>query len=150
MEWIIVVLVFAVVVGPVLWLQPSIKEKMAALRQQAAQMGIKVRLERYEDYPIAVYYLPLELPDDPDTFVLLQQSYAHEAHFFEQWDITAGSMTLSDGQQLSFKQYLQCLSPEIVGVELKVNAIGVWWREKNVTVDEIKVSLEQLKRLLIV
>lgn len=47
MAWIIIVLIFLVAFGPLLWLMPTQRERrLARLRQQAIQSGIRVELGR--------------------------------------------------------------------------------------------------------
>lgn len=47
MVWVVIVLVFLVAFGPILWLMPSKRDKrLSALRQQAYRQGMRVEMRR--------------------------------------------------------------------------------------------------------
>lgn len=88
---IVVGLAVAMVVGPIMLLRPSSRDRrLTALRQSATQMGLSVRMASYElqgkTHPIAVYQLNSDLPAHTRGWLLLKRGYDHDLHFYREWD----------------------------------------------------------------
>ena len=123
-------------IGPVMLMQPSRRERhLAGLRQQAAQLGLSVRMAKYPDTEsgtasdaVAVYSLPVELPSTTASWQLIRRSYSHNIHFYGHWDWQRPA-DLPLPQQGQLKQLLDDFPSDIVGIELSKASIGIWWRE---------------------
>lgn len=93
MSWFVVFLlflVFAMMIGPVLMMQPSQRDrKVAALRAKAVDLGLKVTLQSLERGPTPVYewrWPSLEKSKRMGVdWVLQRQAYSHGIHFADWW-----------------------------------------------------------------
>lgn len=94
--FILLIVVFAMVLGPIAMLRPNPAQKRKEqLRLQASAQGIRIGMRRLpsrktdtEVPPILpVYFLPspsaLLLADD---WVLMRTDYEHEGNFYKEWD----------------------------------------------------------------
>lgn len=143
---VIVVLCVALMVGPVMLMQPSAKQKrLAALRQYAEAKGVRIQASKLlspsEDLcwfygcPIAK---DLELP----IMRLERKSYTHGLHVAGVWAVTAGS---KEGAQ-SFEDDLKLLQEGVFGFEITAGAVGVHWDERGGEAS-VESWLPMLKRL---
>jgi hypothetical protein len=93
MSWFIVFLlflVFAMMVGPILLVQPSHRDRrIAALRAKAVELGLKVTLQSLERGLTPVYerrWPSLEKSKRTNVeWVLERQTYTHGIHFADWW-----------------------------------------------------------------
>jgi len=153
--WVIVLLlgVTAMVVGPVMLLQPSPQDRrQAELRAKARSLGLVVRLETLParatdlDAPqrLPVYRLPAQPSEalgQGQPWQLLRAAYRHEMHFLDDW-CWQGQGRPAAGVLAVLEQYL----PELPG---SVQALGgdsrgcylVWSEEGGVAVLEHLAAL---------
>jgi len=93
MSWpvvLIILLVVAMLVGPIMMLKPSGRQRqLAALRQEAAQMGLSVELETLKGRNLAAYQAPWPREDGQkfkgEGWALDRAEYEHEIHFDGRW-----------------------------------------------------------------
>jgi hypothetical protein len=136
--WIIliVVLVLAMMVGPVLMLQPSPRSRLqAALREKAAQMGLGVQLS--PNHPFSqpeglVFYChswPSYLPRARiHCWLLVHRSYAHEIHYADHWDFQGEGPP--EATLAHLKTLLTTIPDGVFGVEANPAGLGVHWNEQ--------------------
>lgn len=155
--WAILFIVLAIVmaVGPIMLMQPSKKQqRLAALRQSAALLGLSVQMRDYADKnntrSVAVYSLAVELPKNAPSWHLLKQSYEHDIHFHGHWEWRKQDGELSTQQQKGLQQILDNLPDDIVGLGCNGRMLGVWWLEKSVdiTVSDIRALIERCYAVL--
>lgn len=87
---ILIILVLAMMIGPVLMMKPSPRDRrIAQLRAHATNMGLRVSLQRLEQDTFAVYELPWAREDNTKLvgvdWMLERRTYAHEIHFADWW-----------------------------------------------------------------
>ena len=154
--WVIVLLlgVVAMVVGPVMLLQPSPQDRrQTELRTRARKLGLVVRLETLPvqatdlEAPerLPVYRLPAQSSSTQShslSWQLLRAPYRHETHFLGDWRW--------QGQGRPGKEVLETLEQSLATLPKSVLALGgdsrgwylAWTEEGGVT------SLAQLAALL--
>lgn len=154
--WLLIVLLaVALVVGPIMFLQPSVRDRrLIKLRQQAAELGLKIYMADYavgnQREDVAVYSLISALPKTTPSWCLLRRSFQHDAHFHHDWDWSQDIPTLSAEEQQSWKYFLDQLPQDIVGVEVDNKHLGVWWRElsNDITPSDILSWLKEKENLI--
>jgi type II secretory pathway pseudopilin PulG len=137
----------ALAVGPVMMMQPSQRiRRLSALRQAAAQLSIRVRLTTIT-LPLgkteaAVYSMPLPTSDAVrPSWILLKQDYTHGANFHNDWDWESQKQISASHQNAILRDILESLDDSIVGLEMSQNAIGIYWQEKSLTIDQVNQLL---------
>lgn len=93
MSWFVVLLlflVFAMMVGPILLMQPSPRDrKIAALRAKAGTLELKVTLQSLESGLTPVYERPWPSTEKSKRkgveWMLERQTYSHGIHFADWW-----------------------------------------------------------------
>lgn len=162
MNWtsiLILVFVVAMVVGPLMLMRPTPSQaRIAKLREQAQQLGLRIRLGNnpFNKDPVglAVYSLPWkEKPKAPKQFSLFKKNYTHEIHFLDEWDWSKQD-TLTATQMMSLKTVLGSLDGNISGVECNRSGVSLYWNERlsGKTADEVlsalRATLIQLSAML--
>jgi hypothetical protein len=155
---IIVGLVIAMLVGPIMLIQPSRRQRrLAKLRSAAAVHGLGVRLMRMPEgsalagQEVALYYH--QWPNNKSlkqTWLLSRQSYSHGLHFAENWD-WANERPASPGWQEAIRRALPALPESVVGVEAASQSLGLCWLEQTggKSVDEATAEISSyLKNLM--
>ncbi|MCV6614709.1 MAG: hypothetical protein OIF35_07000 [Cellvibrionaceae bacterium] len=156
MEIILIVVAVAMVVGPVMLMKPSGRDRqLASLRQQAIEQGLQTRLtslpealKQYSHAPtIAVYQRRWQRgkwQGQADAMLLLRQPYGHGLHFCEQWDWQQPPLPpLAPSEGLS--QLLTGLHETVLAVEFGPLGAGLYWLEKGIGVEQIGASFEALE-----
>ncbi|MGS2718736.1 hypothetical protein ACVBE9_11215 [Eionea flava] len=148
----------ALAVGPVMMMQPSQRiRRLTALRQEAAQRSIRVRLETLtlasEKKEIAVYSLLLPSSDTPKTsrasWTLLKRDYAHGINFYGQWEWANTQHTAQPEHHAALQSIVDTLDNSIVGIALSPTAVNVYWQEKQLTIDDIEQLLIRCRDQLV-
>lgn len=134
---IIVCLVIAMMVGPVMLIQPSRRQRrLANLRAVAVVHGLKVRMKWMPDgnvragQQVALYYQ--NWPDNKtlkNTWLLARQPYSHGLHFAENWDWT-NERAASPEWQETIRRALPALPDSVVAVEAASQSLGLCWLEQ--------------------
>jgi len=159
--WVIVLLlgVVAMVVGPVMLLQPSPQDRrQTALRTRAGKLGLVVRLETLPvqatdlEAPerLPVYRLPAQsMPAQghSPSWQLLRAPYRHETHFLGDWRW--------QGQGRPEKEVLETLEQSLAALPQSVLALGgdprgwylVWTEEGGVALlDKLAALLQSIRQ----
>lgn len=138
--WTLVVLlgVVAMVVGPLMLLQPSARERrQAELRERARQEGIMVSLRALPrqttdmETPsrIPAYKRPAGKGGGPTSpWMLVRAAYWHEAHFLGSWT-WQGPGRASAREQQWLTQQLPGLPQSVQAVAGDVKGWSVYWTE---------------------
>lgn len=140
--WIIVIIVavVAMVLGPIMMLQPNATQrKQEELRRRAMELGLRVKivslpkLNTDAETPAAlpVYYLPDEASGKrmPRTgWLLIRMPYAHEAHFNGTWQ-WHGDGRASAAELAALNEIVAVLPPSVRAVEANVEGYGFYWSE---------------------
>lgn len=151
---VIIVMVIAMVVGPVMLMRPSKRDQyLAKLRASARVQGVQVSSSRLKDATGSLcwfYWRPLENGDENknptvEPIVLERKPYAHDLHVADYFEMTKGN-TVPTG----FEAILKGLPESVQGVELNRHAIGVHWSERGgeKVLATIAEALTQLMGLL--
>lgn len=148
----------ALAVGPVMMMQPSQRtRRLTALRQEAAQRSIRVRLETLtfaaEKKEVAVYSLLLPSSDKSKTsrvsWTLLKQDYAHGINFYGQWEWVSAKNTAKPEHHAALQGIVDTLDNSIVGLALTPTVVSVYWDEKRLTIDDIEQLLIRCRDQLV-
>lgn len=138
--WILVVLagVVAMVLGPVMMLQPSTHERrQAALRRLATERGLTVSMKSLprqvtdleEPGRMPVYHLPAAKGGGPTVpWMLVSAAYRHEAHFLGTWAWQGGGRAGAREQQL-LAEHLPGLPRSAKAVTGDPGGWSVYWSE---------------------
>ncbi|MCQ3830647.1 hypothetical protein HXX02_14500 [Microbulbifer elongatus] len=138
-SWVpIVVIIFAVVlvIGPVMWLKPSSRERqLADLRQKAASAGLKVQIqtlpEALGEGTAATYFSQWRNPRRLNTgWGLEVQRMSHEMHFQGPWDWRK-RRPAPEAAQPALKELIGALPADVTAVYANDSGLGVQWRERS-------------------
>lgn len=127
---IIIVIVIALMVGPIMVMQPTPSQKRtAALRQRAQALGLKVGSSDVKDEAGQLcwfYWLPLNTDTGPAPVVLERQKYQHGLHIAKYWSVKGRAPT----EAKPWEAFLSTLPDSVHAVELNDHALGVHWNER--------------------
>lgn len=142
---IIVLLVIAMMVGPIMLMQPShAQRRLAALRKHAESLGLKVGSSDVKAEGGQVcwfYWLPLSGKDTPAPIVLERQKYEHGLHIAKYWSVKGRVPTATE----TWETFLEQLPDSVYAVELNDHALGVHWSERGGEA-VLESIVDQLKR----
>lgn len=133
---IIVLFAVALVIGPVMWLKPSSRDrKLAELRQRAAASGLAVQMqplpESQGEGNAAVYFSQWRNPRRLQTgWALVLQRLSHEMNFDGVWDWRKGREAPEAARQ-ALKELLSSLPADTLAVFANDSGLGVQWRERS-------------------
>lgn len=153
----IIALAIAMMLGPILIMQPSRRQRrLAQLRAAAAKQGVKVRMAPMPEGTIragdsvAVYYRPW--PDQKQhrqSWMMARQPFAHGLHFADDWDwVGRGRAAVAWHEPL--RRLLPSLPGSVLAVEAGSGSLGLAWLEQtqgksvDEAVGEISLWLDQL------
>ncbi|MFO1370829.1 MAG: hypothetical protein U1F46_17755 [Marinagarivorans sp.] len=133
---LVIGLTLAIVLGPLLMLKPtSGLQRIARLRQKAAQMGLLVQAHQHPAITTEgewMFYLlpwPSFTPSAKlATWALLRKNFSHDIHLKGQWDFCPPAPSQLIGQTL--KTQLENLPEHITGIESTSAGVGVYWNER--------------------
>lgn len=136
MSWFVVVLVllvFAMLVGPVLMMKPSPRDRrLANLRSQATNLGLRVSLQPLSKRMVAVYELPWEREEHTKLigveWMLERQSYSHEIHFADWWQWAGEGRPPAAAVPLLQAQ-MQSLPEGVLAIEATRLGLRCYWSE---------------------
>tara|TARA_R110002012_G_scaffold67406_1_gene175728 strand:- start:11611 stop:12129 length:519 start_codon:yes stop_codon:yes gene_type:complete len=155
MEWFIIVFIVMFVMGPVMWLKPSPRQKrQGALRANVTQHGVSVKLEKPPLHyfkgtmPAYRWHFP-PLAPGPE-FLLVRDSDASEAlepyHAGWRWRI-APLRPLPDSATQALTMLLERLPQDAVVLQSSSEAITLWWWESQ-TPERFATYLPEFQELL--
>ncbi|GAA5523479.1 hypothetical protein Maes01_00024 [Microbulbifer aestuariivivens] len=132
---LIIVFAVALVVGPVMWMKPSDRDrKLAGLRQRAIRAGMTVKMKPLPAVlgsgTAAVYFNRWEDPRRLDVGWNLElQRMTHDLHFYDRWD-WVGKPAPKAAWPL-IRDLLQRLPEDACGVQSTNGGLGVQWQERS-------------------
>ncbi|SDK23273.1 hypothetical protein [Microbulbifer yueqingensis] len=149
---LIILLAVALVIGPVMWLKPSGRDRrLASLRQRAAAAGMIVQMsalpESRGEGTAAVYIARWEDPRRLLTgWVLELQRMAHDMHFSGRWDWRNDRSAPEKAWQL-LREMLAALPDDALGIHATQAGLGVQWREQTGDrgMDMLVTALEEFR-----
>ncbi|MEN0037500.1 MAG: hypothetical protein AAGC78_10540 [Cellvibrio sp.] len=137
--FVLLLLAFALVIGPISMLKPSPAQKRKEqLRLYAAKFGLrfsmrqlpKLKTEIERSQPMPVYYLP---PQDKSRaipeWILVRTSYEHEGNFYREWDWQTDVRPAENICAL-LKNYLPQLPASVSAISQGGLGTCVFWTEK--------------------
>lgn len=153
--FVILVLVLAVVVGPISMLRPSpAQRRREQLRMHASKQGVRFSMRLLPglktdiDQPAAmsVYYLPpppkaREMPE----WILMRTTYAHEGNFYQEWDWQTQARPDDASCQL-LRTYLPQLPLSVPAISASNLGISVFWQEGE-GIEILDLLIEMLTKL---
>lgn len=157
MSWtVIIVILFALamMVGPVLMLQPNAQhQRVAHLRALAIQKKLKVHLDTLHDEEIAVYQIPwpstLKLQYGDVNWCLVKQKHPHEIHFEGRWE-WRGRVTPMQPVIGYVQQHLAQLPESVQALAATPQGLSCYWNERGgvATLETIDAWLKQAQAQL--
>jgi len=155
--WLIIIILgaIALTVGPIMMFKPSAREqRLATLRQSAAQKGIGVRLVSEKasssKQPLMVYSKSLPPRSSVGVeWLLLKSTLSHEVNFYQDWDWVDSTQSAPQQYQQAIRHLIRTLDGPIWGIELTHHAVGVWWNEEHLALHQIEELLDELQAIVI-
>ena len=150
LTFLMIAAAIALMVGPVMMLQPSARQRqLIALRAQALNMGLKVRMSRHKGNSIAEYYSSWTLADNEkfcgEIWSLQRQNIEHEIHFHRDWN-WEGPPAKNQSLLNTLHQLLDECPRSIVGLSATPMGVSCLWQERGGEVELQKVG-EMLSQL---
>ena len=154
MEWLLIVFVVMLVAAPVMWLQPSPRQKrQMQLRNRAREHGVEVKIE-----PPPLHHFKGAMPayrwrypvDEPGPdFLLVREGEASEAlepyHSGWRWRI-APLRPLPDEVNHRLKALLERLPQDALVLQSNETALILWWWESQ-TGERFASYVDEFRRL---
>ncbi|GAA6152646.1 hypothetical protein [Pseudoteredinibacter isoporae] len=145
---VFVILAVAMVLGPVMLMKPSGRQRqLARLRQQALEAGVQSRISSvpkdiasYTAAPtIAVYQKRWQGMrfTEMETSLLYRTRFSHDIHFHGVWDWQEGA-AIPGRPDEALKALLDRLPDSVLAVEISTLGVGLFWLEKGCSVDELE------------
>ena len=135
---VIMIVVVALVVGPMMMMRPSPAQKNKEnLRATAFAKGIRISVKNLPQLttdiekpaPVPVYFFaPTDHHLDDDWF-LLRTSYAHDLHFLQWWE-WQGDLRPTTAEQAALEAYLPSLPDSVRAVSMGSKGVCVYWQEQ--------------------
>jgi hypothetical protein len=147
-----IVIAIAMVVGPIMIIQPSRRDqRLAKYRQTAANLGLQVRTVKVGDRMAVIYSFPVTLSKNTPYWQLLKQAYDHDLHFHGKWQLQTKDTEIPTSCQDVLRLFLDELPDDILGVEVNPTSVGIIWLESAgvTTVEQVKNWLLVLYQLLV-
>ncbi|MFW1676277.1 hypothetical protein ACFVYJ_00645 [Pontibacter sp. JAM-7] len=163
MKWMIIVLIMMSLIGSMMWVMPTARQKyQAALRLHAKKEGFRVQLERItlprakgemegETTNVTSYRLTRKSRDKsqrtqhtPWTAVRVE-SLANLG-LPEGWSWLLGEKSLSESQLALLTDVIAQMPGDVTAIESSPVEVGVFWQEEGgeTALAEIKTQLERL------
>ena len=153
--FIILIVTFAVVLGPISMLRPSPEQKRKEqLRLHASKQGARFGMRRLptlktdmdQAAAMPVYYLPPPpKTQDVPEWILMRTSYVHESNFYLEWDWQTDVRPSAATFDL-LKTYLPQVPASVPAISRGNLGVCVVWHEKE-SVETLDVLIEMLTRL---
>ncbi|MBB6521576.1 hypothetical protein [Pseudoteredinibacter isoporae] len=144
---VFVILAIAMVLGPVMLMKPSGRQRqLARLRQEALENGLQSRISSvpkelgsYTAAPTIAVYQKRWLDrryTGTETLMLYRTAYSHDIHFHGVWDWQEG-VTMSSMPNEALKNNLDALPDSVLAVEISTLGVGLFWLEKGCSVETL-------------
>lgn len=143
---IIVILVVAMIVGPIMMMQPSAREKRVShWRQTAIEEGFSVRMRKVEQSNHAEYIYPWANKAKRASWTLTKQNYVHDIHFLDYWEWD-GTGRPSTAMLESLAEYIKTLPAGASLIEANAAGMACCWDEQGSDAD-FRTILDGLKSI---
>lgn len=146
---IIIALAIAMVVGPIMLMQPTQQQRRdAARRQYAAELGLRVHLQPPPEgslldgtvKQVAMYCLPWqEARHGRNTWCLVRRSFEHELHFLGEWDWQYKPAVTPPLELLSSDTLAQ-LPESVIAIASGPQGLCCYWQERGELVQVDRLS----------
>lgn len=152
--FIILILAFAIVLGPISMLRPNPAQKRKEqLRLHASKQGVRFSIRRLpalktdieQSASTPVYYLPPPKTRDNQEWILMRTSYVHEGNFHQEWDWQNNARPNAATCEL-LKAYLPQLPISVSAISRGALGTCVFWTEKEGT-ETLDVLIDMLNKL---
>ena len=164
MNWVIIVLLLLSIVGSMLWMMPSPKQRVQALlRQKAVRLGLQVQITRLmfprvkgeaeaEEYTCVAYRLPrTNALKRGRSATIPWHIFKLDSHAVDGlpdgWCWSKGEGYLNESQLLSIAEVVAKLPEDGFSVESTPIAVSVYWRE-NGKPETVELIHQLLTRML--
>ncbi len=167
MNWIIIVLILLSIIGSMLWVMPSPRQRVQALlRQQAMRLGVKVKICRvvlpralgetlvderdcvaYRMPRIERYRKPRHTAAEPTTWQIFKVRSHANAGLPQDWSWSQGEGRLEPATLALMAELIEALPADIYGLESTPVGVAVYWEERG-TPETVASIQQQLHRLL--
>lgn len=147
MAVVIIVLVFAMILGPVFLMRPSPRQKrLSRWRQTAIENGFSVTMRKVDEDSLAEYRYLWAGKAKRSHWRLIKKSYVHDIHFlgYWQWD-SQGRPTQSMLNTLS--QSLSTLPEGVKLIEGSEVGLSCCWDERG-TEEDFKALMDGIKNIV--
>lgn len=136
MSWsvvVLIILVFAMMVGPILMIRPSPRDRrIAELRAKASKLGLRVSMQSLQKANFAVYELPWGREEHTKLvgveWMLERQSYTHEVHFADWWQWQGEGRPPAPSLPLLLAR-MQAMPEGVAAVEATRLGLRCYWSE---------------------
>lgn len=137
MDWmavVIICLVVAMVVGPVMIMQPTKRQRrLAHLRSSAAAMGMRVQMEKLRNETYGVYQKSWPLTSKERRRVAPWRAermpYAHGLHLAEYWQVN-NPQAFAEALREQLDLTLARVPPSVAAVEVTADGVRCFWDER--------------------
>lgn len=134
MTIVAIVLVFCMLVGPILMLKPSVRQRqLAQLRAKAPALGLKVQTGLLLKKPYTAYVRPWPTGTNRrftgPAWVLARRDYEHDIHLAQWWDTVEGERPAGDVAS-GLTPRLQQLPKSAVGCSASAQGVALYWLEQ--------------------
>lgn len=158
--WLIVILVFGLIAGPLLSAMPSKSQRrISALRERARVLGLRVRLQSVSDtgQSLAIYSLYFDQNEakslkSEQPWRLVKGKLDHPIHLLGRWDWDGDSQRGDSSWQDALRQLLQSgegsdLLERCQLIEFSPKAVQIGWREHGAELSAVDAVADLLGRL---
>lgn len=137
MNWIAIIIVclaMAMVIGPIMIMQPSKRQRyLARLRAKAAEHGLTVQMSKIKEDTVAVYEKPWPLTEKVkrriEPWRLDRMSYVHDIHIADYWHLTSAT-DVPVGVKSVLPAKLAELPEGVQAVEVTRLGVRCYWNER--------------------
>lgn len=160
MNWVVITLIFLAIIGSMMWMKPSPRQRMQAeLRQQAMRLGFQVQISRLtlpralgeafgEERNCVAYRLPRlakEQGKPPEWQIFRLESHANVG-LPEGWSWAKGEGYQSETELDRILALIGSLPETVYGIESTPVSVSIYWDELGTpeTIEQLKQQLDRL------
>lgn len=153
-----VLLIIVLILFPMSMLKPSVRQKeLIRLRDKARELGIKVDVVPHrvnDDIKLEGagyrWLRPADAPPLAGYLCLLKKETGRDRGdlVFPNWQLASGKLSfLSSKQQAALAEWLTQLPDDAFAVEWGSATLALWWHERDVKVDLVRLNAASLALL---
>ncbi|MEH6471832.1 MAG: hypothetical protein V7752_11325 [Halopseudomonas sp.] len=162
MNWVIIVLILLAIIGSMMWMMPSPRQRVQALlRQRAMRLGFQVQIVRIllpralgeamaDERDCVAYRLPRTQKrsgSKPVPWQIFQLTSHANVGLPEGWSWSKGEDQLEQSTLGLIAELIQSLPEDVYGIESTPVSVSVYWEERG-TPETVELIQQQLNRLL--